>query len=209
MTAPGADTPRTDGTRTDGPFEDEPIETGLSVEAAVDDAHQHGPQPSFEWMIEGDQEMVIPHLKAIAPTLIWEDEHFHVQDVDPVDADLPALRQIELGDEPVGALDFLPLPQRRTLMRLFLCSDLGTTCSLENGNDVIQGFATAWIQRLAKLGFMTVENGGGRQGRPMGFPIPEPDTPSEGPPPDGAPLETAAKSEPDPEPDNNLHGDGG
>ena len=135
-------------------------------------AHRHGPQPSYEWMIEGDQEMVVPHLKAIAPTLSWKDEHFHVSDVDPVDAGLPALRRIELGLEPVGALDFLPLPQKRTLMRLFLCSDLGDSCSLEGGNDVMQGFATAWIHRLAKLGFMTVTNAGARQERPLGFPIP-------------------------------------
>ena len=188
MTPPDDGPPRTDGARTDASDMDAP-----SVQAAVDDAHQHGPQPSYEWMIEGDQEMVIPHLKALAPTLIWKDEHFHVQDVDPVDADLPALRQIELGDEPVGALDFLPLPQKRTLMRLFLCSDLGTSCSLEHGNDVMQGFATAWIHRLAKLGFMAVESGADR--RAMGFPIPQPDPPAEGPPPEGAPLESAATSE--------------
>lgn len=131
------------------------------------------------------------------PTLIWKDEHFHVQDLDPVDSDLPALRQIELGVDPVGALDFLPLPQRRrrTLMRLFLCSDLGTTCSLEHGSDVMHGFATAWIQRLARLGFMMVESGA-RQ-RPKGFPIPQPNPTSFDSTLEGAPLETAAKSEAD------------
>ena len=123
-------------------------------------------------MIEGEPDMVVPHLKAIAPTLSWREEHFHVADVEPLDAGLPDLQRIELGSEPVGALDFLPLPQRRTLMRLFLCSDLGATCSLEGGNDVMQGFATAWIQRLAKLGFMTVANAGAREERPMGFAIP-------------------------------------
>ena len=154
------------------------LEQGLrGEEAQAADPHGHGPQPSYEWMIEGEDAMVIPHLKSIAPTLTWKEEHFHVRDVEVADPDLPALHQVELGDEPVGALDFLPLPQKRTLMRLFLCSDLGTTCSLESGNDVMQGFATAWIQRLAALGFMTIQSSPGAERRPMGFAIPSPPAP--------------------------------
>lgn len=156
------------------------IDTSTTATDAVsEDGHGHGPQPSYEWVIEGDQAMVVPHLTAIAPTLQWEDEHFHVNDVDPVDDGMPALKQIALGDEPIGALDFLPLPQKRCLMRLFLCSDIGTACSLEHGNDVMQGFATAWIRRLGKLGFMTVAATGERENRPLGFPMPTEDDPDE------------------------------
>ena len=168
------------------PFPDD-VDTS-STAAGREEPHRHGPQPSYEWVIEGDQEMVVPHLTAIAPTLTWKEEHFHVNDVEPVDAGMPALKQIGLGAEPVGALDFLPLPQKRTLMRLFLCSDLGNACSLEHGNEVMQGFATAWIQRLRKLGFMTVETASDRQGRPMGFRIPAEDDPA----PDAPPLDDAA-----------------
>ena len=157
------------------------LERGPSrEEAPAGDPHGHGPQPSYEWMIEGEDAMVIPHLKSIAPTLTWKEEHFHVRDIEVADPDLPALRQVELGDEPVGALNFLPLPL--TLMRLFLCSDMGTTCSLEYGNDVMQGFATAWIQRLAALGFMTIQRSPGAERRPMGFAIPSPPAPEDATP---------------------------
>ena len=167
-----------------------------TADAAGADDHQHGPQPSYEWIIEGDQEMVVPHLTAIAPTLTWKEEHFHVCDVEPIDVGMPALKQVELGDEPVGALDFLPLPQKRTLMRLFLCSDLGGACSLEHGNEVMQGFATAWIQRLGKLGFMTVEAASDHEGRAMGFHIPAEDEPAEdGPGPEASTPDEATPDE--------------
>jgi hypothetical protein len=142
-------------------------------EAPADDApHSHGPRPSFEWVLEGDREMVLPHLKTIAPAMTWETKHFHVRDIEPHDEDWPELFQIELGDEPVGAVDFMPLPAKRTLMRLYVCSDLGTSCSLENGNTVIQGFATAWLGRLQKLGFLSSAKTEVRDSRPLGFATP-------------------------------------
>ena len=144
----------------------------------ADDAvqqHDHGPVPSYEWMLEGEQALVLPHLKAVAPTLGWKGEHFHVAALAPREAGMPVLHQLQLGDDPVGALDFMPLPNKRTLMRLYLCSDLGTVCSLERGNDVMQGFATAWLQRLAKLGFMPADQPRDGHDRPMGFPIPVPE----------------------------------
>ena len=114
----------------------------------------HGPVPSFEWILEGETEIVVPHLKTIAPILKWNDAHFHVSTVSQEDADLPKLFRIELGAEPVGGVDFLPLPSKRTLMRLFLCSDLGTSCRIDDGNNIIQRFATAWLSRLQRLGFL-------------------------------------------------------
>lgn len=119
--------------------------------------HAHGPAPSFEWILEGEREIVLPHLKAIAPLLQWNEEHFHVSTSQSEDPDVPALFRIELGAEPVGGVDFLPLPAKRTLMRLYLCSDLGTSCRLDDGNTIIQGFATAWLQRLQRLGFISAK----------------------------------------------------
>ena len=137
-----------------------------------DEQHSHGPSPSFEWVLEGDREMVLPHLKTIAPSMTWESEHFHIRDVEPRSEDWPELFQVELGEEPVGAVDFMPLPAKRTLMRLYVCSDLGTSCSMENGNAVIQGFATAWLGRLQKLGFLSSSKPDDQNARPIGFATP-------------------------------------
>ena len=147
--------------------------TDAVTELAVDEEqHSHGPSPSFEWVLEGNREMVLPHLKTIAPSMTWESEHFHVCDVESRGEDWPELFQIELGEEPVGAVDFMPLPAKRTLMRLYVCSDLGTSCSMENGNAVIQGFATAWLGRLQKLGFLSKSKSDDQDVRPIGFATP-------------------------------------
>lgn len=109
--------------------------------------HTHGPVASYESMVEGSREIVLPHLKAIAPVLTWNETHFHV-----------------------GEMDFLPLPADRTLMRLYLCSDLGQTCLIEGGDTAMEEFATAWLLRLQKLGFLsTPTEEAQRHERPLGL----------------------------------------
>ncbi len=136
-------------------------------------AHLHGPIPSFEWILEGMAETVVPHLKTIAPILKWNEEHFHVSTLRQEDPQLPELFRIELSNEPVGGVDFLPLPAKRTLMRLFLCSDLGTSCRIDDGNNIIQGFATAWLARLQGLGFLANKvTSQDAQTRALGFSLP-------------------------------------
>jgi len=98
--------------------------------------------------------MIVTHLKTMAPALALGDDHFHIVELPPDEHDLPPRFQIELGDEPVGALDFLALPDDRTLMRLYMCSDLGSVCSLEHGEEVATAFAQAWLGRLQQLGFL-------------------------------------------------------
>lgn len=135
--------------------------------------HAHGPVPSVEWILQGKQDAIIPHLKTIAPTLGLDDEHFHVSELEQSERDVPALFQIELGGELVGALDFMPLPADRTLMRLYLCSDLGTQCRLANGDEVAKGFAQIWLGRLNTLGFLSAEFDGREHDRgPLGFRVP-------------------------------------
>lgn len=157
---------------------DDALDEGVATDDAVtgggdrDDGHSHGPQPSFEWILQGERQIVLPHLKSIAPALTWEDEHFHIREMDAVDEHSPDFFRIELGSEPVGAIDFMPLPAERTLMRLYLCSDLGSSCLLDNGDDVIQGFATAWLGRLNKLGFLSSKAAEGKD-RPLGFRTPD------------------------------------
>lgn len=142
--------------------------------------HLHGPVPSFEWVLEGVTETVVPHLKTIAPILKWNEEHFHVSTVSQEDPHLPEMFRIELGAEPVGGVDFLPLPAKRTLMRLFLCSDLGTSCRIDDGNNIIQGFATAWLARLQGLGFLADKVPSQNvPTRSLGFALPPDDDPSE------------------------------
>ena len=116
--------------------------------------HPHGPVPSLEWTLVGSADMIVSHLKTMATALALGDDHFHVVELPPDEHDLPPRFQIELGDEPVGALDFLALPDDRTLMRLYMCSDLGTVCSLEHGEEVATAFAQAWLGRLQQLGFL-------------------------------------------------------
>lgn len=163
------------------------------------DARLHGPFPSYEWVLEGGREIILPHLQALAPALAWNREHFHVTATPRADADLPELFEIALTDAPVGAVDFLPLPAERTLMRLYLCSDLGTVCAIDGGNDVIQGFATAWLARLRQLGFLSQPAEAATRSRPLGFRTPRPDRPEEVAPrplaPDGTadPADTAAQ----------------
>ena len=132
-----------------------PDATGTPDPTGSEDEHGHGPRPSFEWILEGRTETVLPHLLSIAPLLQWKDEHFHATGLEPSAEFLPQMFQIELGGEPVGGVDFMPLPAKRTLMRLYLCSDLGTSCRIDDGNNIIQGFATAWLQRLQRLGFLS------------------------------------------------------
>lgn len=133
--------------------------------------HPHGPVPSLEWTLRGRAEMILPHLKTMAPALALGDEHFHVIELPADDDDLPARFQIELGGEPVGAVDFLALPEDRTLMRLYMCSDLGTVCSIEDGEEVATAFAQAWLSRLQQLGFLaSVGRDSGSDNRePIGF----------------------------------------
>lgn len=132
--------------------------------------HTHGPVASYESVLEGSRDTILPHLKAIAPALVWNETHFHVGEMVPADKDRPELLLVKLGDAPVGALDFLPLPADRTLMRLYLCSDLGQTCLIEGGDTAMQGFATAWLLRLQKLGFLSTPIEEAHQHtRPLGF----------------------------------------
>jgi len=144
----------------------------LTPEIEGPDDHLHGPYPSFEWVLEGGRDIVLPHLKSMAPLLKWKEEHFHVTSNKPEDEDLPELFQIELGGEPVGGIDFLPLPAKRTLMRLYVCSDLGTSCRIDDGNNIIQGFATAWLQRLQRLGFLSSRVAEQQMRTPLGFKTP-------------------------------------
>ncbi len=159
-------------TKDDALDEGVPTDDAVTGGAVTDDGHSHGPQPSFEWILQGERQIVLPHLKSIAPTLTWEDQHFHIREMDAVDEHSPDFFRIELGSEPVGAVDFMPLPAERTLMRLYLCSDLGASCLLDNGNEVIQGFATAWLGRLNKLGFLSTKASEAKD-RPLGFRIPD------------------------------------
>ena len=142
-----------------------------NAEPATDAEHAHGPFPSFEWILEGKRETVLPHLTSIAPQLTFEDEHFHATKNEAQDEYAPELFDLDLGGELVGGLDFLPLPNRRTLMRLYLCSDLGRSCRIDGGDDVMRGFATAWLARLQTLGFMAKQAAVGkeRDARPLGF----------------------------------------
>lgn len=118
--------------------------------------HDHGPIPSLEWILQGDQPTVTPHLRTLAPTLTLDGRHFHVTELNRLEQDLPPLFIVELNEVPVGGVDFLPLPSDRTLMRLYLCSDLGTVCLLDNGDQVATGFAEQWLGRLRQLGFLTL-----------------------------------------------------
>lgn len=141
-------------------------------------AHDHGPLPSYEWILQGDRLTVIPHLKTLAPTLSLDGGHFDVGELDRRDQDLPALFMIQLNDVPVGGVDFLPLPSERTLMRLYLCSDLGTACELENGEELAAGFVQILLGRLLHLGFVGLYQPGVAEPRgPLGFA-----TPAEKPP---------------------------
>lgn len=94
----------------------------------------------------------------------------------PPVADRPTLYRIELDEALVGGIDLLPLPAERTLMRLYLCSDLGAACLIDGGDDVIRGFAAAWLSRLKALGFLSAPTPTSEDGsphRPLGFPVPE------------------------------------
>ncbi len=117
--------------------------------------HDPAPLPTLEWVLEGSCETAAPHLRTIAPQLTWAREHFHVSAIEPADSDLPLLFRIELGERPVGAVNFLPLPRNRTLMRLYTCSDLGSACTIEDGDAIIAAFSSAVLSRLAQLGFLT------------------------------------------------------
>ncbi len=119
--------------------------------------HQHMPFPTFEWVLHGSCELVVPHLTMTAPQLMWKDEHFHVCPIAATDEHEPQLFRIELGDSPVGAINFLPLPESRTLMRLYRCSDLGETCTREDGDAIVMGFVGALLNRLERLGFLDKE----------------------------------------------------
>ncbi len=81
---------------------------------------------------------------------------------------------IAFDGTPVGAVDFLPLPAARTLMRLYLCSDLGTTCALPDGDEIAGGFAGIWLDRLRHLGFVSGPAPAAESRRPLGFPLPNP-----------------------------------
>lgn len=104
---------------------------------------------------EGESQTAIQHLRTLAPNLSLEDAHFDITETGRADDDLPPLFLIALRDTAVGAVDFLPLPATRTLMRLFLCSDLDTVCALPDGDQIASRFATIWLERLRRLGFMS------------------------------------------------------
>lgn len=156
---------------------------GHDVPTFTSAAHDHGPNPSFEWIIEGDERMVLPHLRTLAPKLSWEGRHFDIDVTDRAGEQLPPVFMIDVEAAAVGAVDFLPLPADRTLMRLFLCSDLGTNCQLDDGDRVAIGFAQAWLARLEQLGFMASTTPPMPERRRLGFPLPgiEVDAPREAP----------------------------
>lgn len=117
--------------------------------------HDHGPVPSYEWVVNGDCSIVLPHLRTFAPTLAFDGRHFDIAEMDREAQQLPVLFMIVVQDVSVGGIDFLPLPSNRTLMRLYLCSDLGAACQLENGDAVATGFVEVWLTRLQQLEFIT------------------------------------------------------
>ena len=134
--------------------------------------HDHGPRPSNEWVIEGDSQTAIQHLRTVAPYLSLDGHHFDITEAARMDADLPALFLISLQGAAVGAVDFLPLPAARALMRLFLCSDLGTVCALRDGDQIASTFATIWLERLRRLGFLSGEASEATPRRQLGFRLP-------------------------------------
>ena len=141
--------------------------------------HSHGPTPSYEWILEGEPEIVVPHLKEWGPVLHLNEKHFDIVAAPRVE-DRPTLYRIELEGALTGGIDLLPLPAERTLMRLYLCSDLGEACLLGGGDDVIRGFAAAWLSRLQTLGFLSTPAPTSKDGtphRPLGFHVPEPKAP--------------------------------
>lgn len=141
--------------------------------------HNHGPTPSYEWILEGEPAIVVPHLKEWGPVLHLNDRHFDIVAAPPV-YDRPTLYRIELEGALTGGIDLLPLPAKRTLMRLYLCSDLGEACLLEGGDDIIRGFTAAWLARLQALGFLSapaLTSGDGSPRRPLGFHVPGPKAP--------------------------------
>lgn len=131
------------------------------------------PLPAAEWILKGNCELVLPHLTLIAPRIVWNDEHFHVCALAAANEHEPQLFHVQLGESPVGAINFLPLPDTRTLMRLYRCSDLGETCTRADGDAVALGFFGALLTRLGKLGFL-VEQQETAPERALGFRAPGP-----------------------------------
>lgn len=129
----------------------------MTMTPSAPSKHQHMPFPAFEWVLQGSCELVVPHLMLIAPRLTWHDEHFHVCAAPPDDDHEPQLFRVELSDSPVGAIDFLPLPEDRMLMRLYRCSELGQTCTRDDGDAIVMGFVGALLNRLERLGFLLKE----------------------------------------------------
>jgi len=144
----------------------------MTTATMVTDRHDHLPLPTYEWVLESSCETVVPHLKMVATQVTWEGQHFHVCEIAKANDGEPELFQIELSDRPVGAVNFLPLPDNRTLMRLYICTDLGAVCTTENGNAIISGFVMALMARLKQLGFVakTMEQS---VSRPLGFHVPQ------------------------------------
>lgn len=126
----------------------------MTTTSSAADADQHMPFPTFEWVLQGSCDLVVPHLTLTAPQLVWNDEHFHVCATSADDEHEPQLFRIELGDSPVGAINFLPLPESRTLMSLYRCSDLGESCTRKDGDAIVRGFVGALLNRLERLGFL-------------------------------------------------------
>jgi hypothetical protein len=54
-------------------------------------------------------------------------------------------------------------------MRLYLCSDLGAACKLDDGDQVATGFVEVWLGRLQQLGLMASSAPPEAQRRPLGF----------------------------------------
>lgn len=135
--------------------------------------HDHGPLPSGEWILEGESELALQHLRTLAPTLSLNERHFDVTEGERAGEGLPSLFMLAFADTPVGAVDFLPLPAARTLMRLYRCSDLGTTCALPDGDQIARGFAGVWLERLKRLGFVSSAASSADSRRPLGFRLPD------------------------------------
>ena len=144
----------------------------MTTRTSAQIVHQHMPPPTSEWTLQGTCDLVLPHLTLIAHRIVWQDEHFAVCARSTTDADQPEDFRVLLGNSPVGAINFLPLPGDRTLMRFYSCSDLGDTCTHSHGNAAAVGFFGVLLTRLEHLEFLVLDPETS-PARALGFHTPE------------------------------------